>query len=53
MAASRFIEQETGTYTEFRIRLPVADNRPADTGANAAAPAPALPAGPADFQLTF
>lgn len=41
---------KVGVYTEFRIRLPVAETRAPDP---AAAPSPAPPAGAADFQLTF
>lgn len=52
MSGTISLATKVGTYTEFRIRLPVAENRPVDAG-SIAAPAPALPAGPADFQLTF
>lgn len=45
------LSTKVGAYTEFRIRLPVAESRPVETGNGAHAPA--LPAGPADFQLTF
>ncbi|QWF15940.1 ATP-binding protein [Lysobacter capsici] len=45
------LSTKVGAYTEFRIRLPVTESKP--VAAAGGAHAPALPAGPADFQLTF
>ncbi|MGH8080168.1 MAG: ATP-binding protein [Lysobacter sp.] len=49
MSGTIALATKLGAYTEFRIRLPVNESR----SPVAAAPAPDLPAGPVDFQMTL